>query len=422
MKLFNYEKVFSFYFGIFAFASLVFPKQIGLFVVFLALVIISGFVMKQLTWKLNFISILFITLYLSYIVGIFFAHELSNGLKYAEYKLAFLLIPLLMSVQTKFNFNLRSAFIGLILATIFLGIYGILNAYNCFSTHNSNWLFYCFSSSYISPIHHPSYYSCFLLFAIVGAWYGYLEKWIYFKIIPVILFSLFALLMYGLCLSLAAFLFLGIVIVTFIAYLIYKKYGKWITSSFLVVSIIFFPILLFNTPSIGEDIRTTTKSLTEYFSSPQLFLSSTVDSTEIPGNQKRLIMWTVTGELIVEHPFGVGTGNVDDYIDPRLEKYGFHELVEEDLNPHNQYLQTTLEIGLIGGLILIVLFGSICWIGIKRKSYLLFFLGASLAFNSLFESMLQQQSGIVFYTFWILLISIILNEKKQIAKDSLTLQ
>ena len=43
---------------------------------------------------------------------------------------------------------------------------------------------------------------------------------------------------------------------------------------------------------------------------------------------------------------------------PYLLQYGFDQLVADDLNPHNQYLQTTLEIGIIGLLLLLGFIGS----------------------------------------------------------------
>jgi hypothetical protein len=43
-------------------------------------------------------------------------------------------------------------------------------------------------------------------------------------------------------------------------------------------------------------------------------------------------------------------------------------------------------------------------IGWNSKNWMLLILSASLAFNGLFESMLQRQSGIVFYSFWSVLL------------------
>ena len=121
-------------------------------------------------------------------------------------------------------------------------------------------------------------------------------------------------------------------------------------------------------------------------------------------------MWTVTLEEIALHPLGVGTGNVDAHLSGRLKKYGQLDLAKKDehgaiqYNPHNQFLQTGIEIGVLGLLALLFMVGVTWRIARQHKNYLLMAVVASLVLNSLFESILQRQSGIVFYSFWICLL------------------
>ena len=83
------------------------------------------------------------------------------------------------------------------------------------------------------------------------------------------------------------------------------------------------------------------------------------------------------------------------------------------MNPHNQFFQTTIEIGIFGILILLSIIGYGFYTAFKENDYLLMLIVGSLFFNSLFESMLQRHSGIVIYTFWICLLSILyLNKEK----------
>jgi O-antigen ligase len=131
------------------------------------------------------------------------------------------------------------------------------------------------------------------------------------------------------------------------------------------------------------------------------------------GNEVRLVMWTVTLEEIAKHPLGVGTGNVDAHLSQRLKQYGQLDLAKQDehdaiqYNPHNQFLQTGLEIGLFGLFVLLFFIVQTWRLARTYKSYLLMAVVASLVVNSLFESMLQRQSGIVFYAFWICLLTVI---------------
>jgi hypothetical protein len=75
-------------------------------------------------------------------------------------------------------------------------------------------------------------------------------------------------------------------------------------------------------------------------------------------------------------------------------------LAKEHLNSHNQFFHTAIETGWLGliGLIFLVV-GLIFW-GIRNASGILVVVTAGLAFNGLFESMLERQSGIVFWLLW----------------------
>ncbi|HNR86161.1 MAG TPA: hypothetical protein PKN38_06085, partial [Taishania sp.] len=53
----------------------------------------------------------------------------------------------------------------------------------------------------------------------------------------------------------------------------------------------------------------------------------------------------------------------------------------------------------LGLLCLIGIIVYLMYIGIQQKNYLIILVALSLAFNCLFESMLQRQSGIFFYPF-----------------------
>lgn len=416
MKQLNFGQLFSIYLGLFSFGIIAFPKLTTILVLLLAVLVSIAHVKKEVSWKFNTPGILLISLYLIYLIGVFFAHELSNGLKYAEYKLALLAIPVLLAIKPKFELKLQWPVMGLILGTLVVIGIGIVSSCNCYDRHA--WFLYCFSSSYISPVHHPSYFSGFLLFATAGAWHGYQKGWKGFSWVTVIPYTLLALVFYFFCLSLAGILFLGIVMMGMVIYFIYKKIGRWSAIAFTLLAPILLFLVLSNLPGFEDDVKNTQAGFTEYLTDSKSFLNKRVKDPEIPGNQKRLVMWTVTTELILEHPFGVGTGNVDEYLFARLNRYGFHQLVKDDLNPHNQYLQTTLEIGVFGLLVLLALIVSCISIAIKHRSFLLLLLISGLAFNMLFESMLQRQSGIIFYAFWISIIVLYTQSNSTFTKSS----
>ena len=110
-----------------------------------------------------------------------------------------------------------------------------------------------------------------------------------------------------------------------------------------------------------------------------------------------------------KYPFGVGTGNVDEVLTNNLITLNQKELAKQEYNPHNQFLQTGIEIGWIGLLLLIAIVVVGIFYAFKFKNWLLLLIISNFAFNSLFESMLQRQSGIVVYTFLICALMVVSN-------------
>jgi O-antigen ligase len=199
--------------------------------------------------------------------------------------------------------------------------------------------------------------------------------------------------------SLAGILFLLLFTVFFLLRWIYYRFGKLRFYLVLVITPILLFTMLSNLPGIQTDFRNTKNAVFAFSKDPIHFVKS--KDGPISGNETRLIMWTVTVQEIGKHPFGVGTGNIDDYLTISLENYGLHDLAQHKYNPHNQFLQTALEIGIPGLLILLLFLFSALKAACKTHNKLLILVLATLVFNCLFESMLQRQTGIVFYSFWI---------------------
>jgi O-antigen ligase len=96
----------------------------------------------------------------------------------------------------------------------------------------------------------------------------------------------------------------------------------------------------------------------------------------------------------------------------RLVELGLNQQAALNYNPHNQYLQIAAELGIIGLLLFLgILLYGVVW-AISSKNWLLTLVMLSLMFNCFFESMLQRQSGIVFYCFWICILTSVLSETK----------
>jgi hypothetical protein len=87
-------------------------------------------------------------------------------------------------------------------------------------------------------------------------------------------------------------------------------------------------------------------------------------------------------------------------MEAKLLEYGQINLAQKHFNSHNQFFHTAVETGWIGLIWLLVILISMLWFGRKHKQGILILVVCAFAFNSLFESMLERQSGIVFWLLW----------------------
>lgn len=402
MKNITYQKAFEIYLGFIALVICIFPKLITIAIIGLALFTIFGYIKKKITFNLKWPVALFSILYLMYLTGTVFSqnHHLSN--LYIENKLSFIVFPILLSFRFKEKMDLRALIYGLNLGVLIIGLLGIFNGIKCINLAETTSIS-CFLASSFSYIHHPSYFSVYILIALFSSWFGYFNKWKSFKLTWIIPFSVVGLIFYGLCLSLAAFLFLFMLIIVLFLFFTYQRYGRKVFVGSLFIAPILALILFYAIPQIRDQFITSEEVFTKYVQNPEKYVKSRTGYKQ--GDETRVIMWTATYHGIAEHPFGVGTGNVDLYLSRKLTSYGQHEMAKMDekgtivFNPHNQFLQTGLEIGVQGLIVFLMIFVSGIIFAIKHKNWILLLLLSSLFFNSLIESMLQRQSGIVFYSF-----------------------
>lgn len=400
MKNQSFQSLFAAYLGLFSLFFCIAPKSIVLLIAGLLVFVVIGYMKKEFQFTLSKPLIFLALFYVAYLIGMFFTKHPHQAGIYAENKLSFLVFPLLLAFRSTKPISLLLPLVGLSLGIVIYTGIGLFHAFNCNAEAFGQ--LGCFTGSVISPLHHPSYFSVFILVALAGNWQGFLNKQAGFSLKWILPFTLVAGMMYILCFSLAGFLFLFFFLFFLLGKWIYRKLGKKMT----IVVVCLFPLLFFlaffSVPRMKAEVMNTKHSLDAYLADPEGFVRSR--NTAASGNDVRLVMWTVAGQKMIENPWGVGTGNVDDHLRGRLLTLGQADMVPHEYNPHNQFLQTGMEIGFPGLAILLSIIVSGIVFGIRNKNGLLILLLTSLAFNSLFESMLQRHSGIVFYSFWMCLL------------------
>lgn len=112
----------------------------------------------------------------------------------------------------------------------------------------------------------------------------------------------------------------------------------------------------------------------------------------------RMNGWKASFDLIRQQPIlGVGPGAIKEKLN---KAYLARGLGYGNRNPHNQYLQTWLELGL-PGIVMLLLLGIIATIyAIKEKNYLYLAFLLIIFINMFFESILERRLGVMFFAFW----------------------
>lgn len=121
-----------------------------------------------------------------------------------------------------------------------------------------------------------------------------------------------------------------------------------------------------------------------------------VKRNELQHINSRVYLWTNAFNIVKQHPLlGVGIGDSEGEMINQLIQ---NNPKERQYNPHNQYLQTATETGLVGLLLLWAIIGIPAAYAIKRRKYLYLIVVVVVAVNLSFECMLFRLSGVMLIT------------------------
>ena len=181
-----------------------FPNLLLIGIICIVIALINVYRAKGLQFRFSWLNSFFVLFYLAYLVGVIYTSNEEWAYRYLEYKLSFIIFPILFSfIQGNKKELIRIPILGLILGVCIVIIIGVFNAFDCYYAGGQ----FCFYSTGISPVHHPTYFSVYMLFGSVAIWYGFINKWNSYKLYWIIPFTAVAILFHYLCLSLAGILF-----------------------------------------------------------------------------------------------------------------------------------------------------------------------------------------------------------------------
>jgi len=112
-------------------------------------------------------------------------------------------------------------------------------------------------------------------------------------------------------------------------------------------------------------------------------------------------IWKTSFELIKKKwLFGYGIGIGKKKLENQYEKEGFIYLHQKKYNTHNQYLQFFIDHGIVGLFILIFFTFGMIIISLRQKKYIYTLFLVIIIINFMTESVLETQSGVIFFAFF----------------------
>jgi len=350
----------------------------------------------MLSLKLPFVWM--IIFFFTHVFGLFYTEKFHIGIEDVGMKLSFVLFPLFfifskIKLTTK---QIAELYIGGVLLAVVV-CFGHAIFRSIYNVEDNNWAY--FTESYFSFMMHRSYFGTYLALGTLFSWVYFFkykfkgEKREFFFILIPFLFFASTLLTF----SKAAILILIVQLVPLTYYLL-SKYGKKMHA---IIGVLILAVVLSFVLMTENRINARFVQMLKRVTAEKV-----VANNEIESNSSRLIMWSTSLELIKETPvFGTGTGDVKHVLYKRnyqLENFG---VADSQLNSHNQYLNTCVQLGLFGLIPLLVFLITSFKLAFNKKSLLLTLMMITFSLTMLFESFLETQAGIIPVTFLILLFS-----------------
>lgn len=311
-------------------------------------------------------------------------HEALTGV---ENKLSFLAFPYFFFLFRLSDGTVKRMLIAFVSGCFFALMICLVRAVYIYFTGGGNEFFY----NLFSVLIHAGYFSMYMLFCILivvfayPKWFGR-DKWV-----SIISWFLVIAFLAGIFLCASKIGYITAVLILILAPVIKFKhrlnFKVFVISSVVLLAVFFTLLKVFPKPFERMNNVFTTLS------------SESIDKTSGESTAVRLLIWKECREIMKENFWtGVGTGDANDVLQNRYKQNGLTGALEHNLNTHNQYFQTAIALGIIGLLIMIFLTAGVMVYAFIKKHILLSLFSIIIILNFLVESMLQTQSGNLFFT------------------------
>lgn len=371
--------------------------------------LLSGNFSRKLKLFSNPLSLIFSGLYFIHLIGVFYSTNIGEGLRDIETKLTLFLFPLLLFSVSFQDYNeekkkLLKVFIG---GSFIASVICLVGSTYVYFTTGENTFAYEDLSAFLYS--HPGYqalYMAFAMFTLIHYYFFSAEK-LFNKKISIALSTFFLLMVF---LFTSRTVVLGTMLLLMVTTLIIasKKFGFLKAFGITGIAAVFLLGILWLVPASQYRMKVALDSFQS-------------ESEEKAKPNVRIAIWETTLEAARKNPIiGTGTGDVQDVLMNYYQEKKIEKAIKSNYNSHNQFLQTTLALGIIGLILLLLNFVVPIILGFKRNDYLYLMFLFSFVIFSLTESSLEKQQGVLYYAFFnsLLAIGFIHNQqKKSLKKD-----
>lgn len=323
----------------------------------------------------------FILYYLLLCFGLIWTQNSTFALSKLENKMVFILFPVLF-LNSKITMSIKdfkNLFCGaLVFTLLFLEFFA---AYR-WLFHQSSQPSAYFAEPYFTVLMHRGYFACYLVIGLIFI-LERAQKQLKPTQLLLCIFLTVGVLQTG---SKSGLICLILVFICYVIWLLFNHSKKY-----LITSILLFALLIGGVFFTKNQIR-------DRFESTLVALAHTPleNNSSIESNAARLLMWNTSWQVWKAHFFfGAGTGDYNDVLVAKNKEYRNWGVVKEELNSHNQFLNTGVQLGFTGVLLLILLFVTAA-VQVQKHIWHLLVLSVFLI-NFLLESFLETQAGIVLF-------------------------
>lgn len=338
----------------------------------------------------------FIASFLWQLIGLTYSENLKNGANILFSRLSMLVFPLLfvfpgqkVTEKGKLLLNLFAGSTALYILSRFIFAFiqsvSVQNGQFIINTHppEEYWMSY-FYGSYFSGNQHPSYLVMYVILSVFIAFESALDQHLakYKRLLWATSAFILLVSVYFLS-SRAGFL---VILLLMPLYFLVKIWQRR-KLLFAIVSITLLVLVISSIILTNERIKTNLEQISDGSFNKKI------------ADDGRLLIWKSSVNIIKKNVlFGVGIGDVRDKLMKEYELIGDKDLINSRYNAHNQFLEVSIEGGIIGLMIFLMIIGLMIYYAISKRNLMLGLFMFEMLIFFMFETVLYRLAGIIFFS------------------------